>query len=259
MSSPSEHGWALEHFSQGIQEKRCSLVWAQVVRAWQLPPPFSWNFLGKPVGLQIQGLHRWSLKPAPDMEGKVGLKREADPPDGWMVGLISKGTSTGGLSWAAARWVGLLHYLPNLKRLHRALSWFIHILSPPGPNTNWLSQGCVLETSLSLGQQWAERIFQGQKRGWGAFDFPGPAGGSICARVLLITSSQQKPGSPEITMQLGSPRHPHGCSSRTERHINSPPAWSYSGHPSPAPDVYVKKPSNDCSLDQHPTAAIWWP
>lgn len=133
-----------------------------------------------------------------------------------MAGLISRGTYIGGLSWAAARWVGLLHYLPNLKRSHRALSWLNHIFSPPEPNTNWLSQGCVLETSLSLGQQWAERIFEGQKRGWGAFDFPGPAGGSIYALVLLITSSQQKPGSPEITMQLGSPRHPHGCSSRTE-------------------------------------------
>ena len=176
-----------------------------------------------------------------------------------MAILINKGTYIGGLSWAAARWVGLLHYLPNLKRSHRALSWLNHIFSPPEPNTNWLSQGCVLETSLSLGQQWAERIFEGQKRGWGAFDFPGPAGGSIYALVLLITSSQQKPGSPEITMQLGSPRHPHGCSSRTERHTNSPPAWSYSGHPSPAPDVYIKKPSNDSSLGQHPTAAIWWP
>ena len=36
------------------------------------------------------------------MEGNVGPKKEADPPDGWMVSL-SKGTYTGSLSWAAAR------------------------------------------------------------------------------------------------------------------------------------------------------------
>ena len=37
------------------------------------------------------------------MEGKVGPKKEADPPDGRMVGLVSEGTYTGGRSWAAAR------------------------------------------------------------------------------------------------------------------------------------------------------------
>lgn len=102
------------------------------------------------------------------MEGNVGPKKEADPPDGWMVSL-SKGTYTGSLSWAAARWVGLLPYLPNLKHLYRTLSWFNHIFSPPGPNTNWLSQGCVLEMSLpggTVGRAYIPRTREGLRSLW---------------------------------------------------------------------------------------------
>lgn len=58
MSSPSEHEWALGYFPLGIQESAAPLSEPRLLRAWRLPPPISWNFLVKIVGLQIQGLHR---------------------------------------------------------------------------------------------------------------------------------------------------------------------------------------------------------
>ena len=89
--------------------------------------------------------------PYTQRERRDQRKRQTSP-DWKVAGVISKGTYLQGLSWAAARWVGLCTPPGKiLKVFIEALTGFIHIFSSGSLNSTLFSQGCILEMTPSAG------------------------------------------------------------------------------------------------------------
>lgn len=121
------------------------------------------------VGLQLQEHPRCNLKLVSFVEGRERPKKEQATP-GWQVAGLNKGTYIGGLSWAAARQTHL-HTCHMLKVHTEALTGFSQYHAH-GLNTTSLVRP-------------AKCTFQEV--------FEGPAPGSACGHILLMTSPNMPP------------------------------------------------------------------
>ena len=128
----------------------------------------------------------WSWSPY--TEGRERQKKEAATPDCWVAALISKGTYTGGFPWATARWLNLHTPTRILRACTEALTGFSHYLVQTVSATPFSLKAAFLK-QLLVCKQWAECTFQGQGRGWGASNCPGPTLGSTGGHILSMTSS----------------------------------------------------------------------
>lgn len=89
MSSPSEHEWALGYFSQGTQEKRCFLVWAQVVKSLAASTSHLWELFGKNCWLANSGAPQVKSETGP-RHGRQGGTKERGRPSRRADGGLSK-------------------------------------------------------------------------------------------------------------------------------------------------------------------------
>jgi len=64
-------------------------------------------------------------------KARIYLRKRQSTPDGYVAGLVSKGTYFGGLSWAAERQVDLCTHYQNLKSSYTGLNWAHHSTSLP--------------------------------------------------------------------------------------------------------------------------------